>query len=117
MSQLGRKLTSLSTRPKTLTNKQHVTAGSGKRSQDENLDAGHLSLELSDHLLLLQLSGDPAGRSSGLPEEASPPHEPQHRVRVALQHCQLRDVAQESGPRCLVLWAVADDVLGSPPAS
>ena len=63
-------------------------------------------------LLLLQLSGDPAGRSSGLPEEASPPHEPQHRVRVALQHCQRRDVAQESGPRRLVLKAVADDVLG-----
>ena len=44
-------------------------------------------------LLLLLLSGDPAGRSSGLPKEASPPHGPQHRVRVALQHCQRGGVA------------------------
>ena len=64
-------------------------------------------------LLLLLLSGDPADRSSGLPKEASPPHGPQHRVRVALQHCQRGGVAQESGPRRLILRAVADDsVLG-----
>ena len=42
------------------------------------------ALVTMSHLLLLLLSGDSASRSSGLLEEASPPHVLQHRVRVAL---------------------------------
>ena len=62
-------------------------------------------------LILLLLSGDSASRSSGLLEEASPPHELQHRVRVALQHRQRRGVAEERRSRRLVFWAVADKAL------